>query len=302
MNPALLTTTQVVDPVFVFIIGVCVALLVGITATMVWFVIRYRRARAPQPTSQVSGNLWLEIVWTTLPTLLVMAMFYYGWSGYLALRRMPADALPVTATARMWSWSFTYANAKTSPKLYVPVGKPVVVELVSLDVLHGFYIPAFRVKRDVVPGMKNQVWFMADRPGSYDLFCSLYCGAGHSAMTTTVEAIPPEDFARWLATGVTGGAAAGKALLEKQGCLGCHTLDGTPKIGPTFKGVWGHSVTVVTGGAERTVTVDEAYVRRSLLDPNSDVVKGYPPIMPAFSGILSEADMNAIIDFLKEAQ
>ena len=115
-----------------------------------------------------------------VPTVLVLVMFYYGWAGYLTLRHLPPDGLPVTATARMWSWSFTYANGKTSPELYVPVGKPVVVTLVSLDVLHGFYIPAFRVKRDVVPDMKNQVWFVADRPGSYDLFCSVYCGTGHS--------------------------------------------------------------------------------------------------------------------------
>ena len=204
----------------------------------------------------------------------------------------------MTATARQWSWSFTYANGTTSAKLYVPVGKPVLVNLVSKDVLHGFYIPAFRVKHDVVPGMKNFVWFVASKPGSYDLFCSVYCGVGHSAMITSVEAIPPADFAAWLEQG--GGAEhAGKELLEKHGCLGCHSLDETPKMGPTFKGIWGRTVTVLTGGKERTLTVDEAYLRRSILEPNSDVVKGFQPVMPSFAGVLKNSEISAIINFLR---
>ena len=298
MNPALITTTQAVDPVFKFIFGASLVLLLGITATMLAFVIRYRRSRAPEPTSRSAGNIWLEIVWIVLPSALVLAMFYYGWAGYLSLRDVPGDALPVTATARMWSWSFTYANGKTSPKLYVPAGKPVRVNLVSEDVLHGFYLPAFRVKRDVVPGMKNFTWFMASRPGSYDLFCSVYCGVGHSGMITTVEALPPADFAAWLQQ--AGGAAhAGKELLEKHGCLGCHSLDGTSKIGPTFKGIWGRPVTVLTGGKERTITVDEAYLRRSILEPNADVVKGFPPVMPSFAGVLKDSEISAIVGFLR---
>ena len=298
MNPSLITTTQAVDPVFKFIIGVSLVLLLGITATMVAFVIRYRRSRAPQPTSRCGGNIWLEIVWTAVPTALVLAMFYYGWSGYLSLRNVPKDALAVTATARQWSWSFTYANGKTSAKLYVPVGKPVLVNLVSLDVLHGFYIPAFRVKHDVVPGMKNHVWFVATKPGSYDLFCSVYCGVGHSAMITSVEAIPPAEFAAWLQQG--GGAEhAGKEILEKHGCLGCHSLDGTRKAGPTFKGIWGQPVTVLTDGKERTMTVDEAYLRRSILEPNADVVKGFPPVMPSFAGVLKNDEIAAIIGFIR---
>ncbi len=166
MNAArLLSTTDAIDPVFMFIFGACLVLLIGITAVMVFFVVRYHRSRAPEPTSQADGNLWLEIIWIVLPTLLVLAMFYYGWVGYLSLRTVPKGALEVTATARMWSWSFSYPNGKTSPKLYVPVGKPVKVNLVSQDVIHGFFLPAFRVKRDVVPGMKNYAWFVANKAG-----------------------------------------------------------------------------------------------------------------------------------------
>lgn len=303
MDPNLLTTTQAVDPVFMLIFGICLVLLISITATMIWFVIRYHRSRSPEPTSQAAGNLWLEIVWIVLPTLLVLAMFYYGWAGYLALRNVPKGALPVTATAQMWSWTFTYANGKTSSKLYVPVGKPVLVNLVSRDVLHGFYLPAFRVKRDVVPGMKNHVWFMAPREGSYDLFCSQYCGTGHSAMITTVVALPAAEFTAWLQAGSGGGdESREKELLEKHGCLGCHSLDGTPKVGPTFKGLWGRSTTVLTNGAERTITVDEAYLRRSLREPKADVVKGFPPIMPPYAGVLKEAEITALLKFFKASK
>ncbi|MDR3580810.1 MAG: cytochrome c oxidase subunit II [Oryzomonas sp.] len=292
----LITTTEAIDPVFMFIFGASLVLLLGIAATMVVFVIRYRRSRSPEPTSQVSGNLWLEVVWIVLPTLLVLAMFFYGWSGYLALRNVPKGAMEVTVTARMWSWSFTYPNGKTSNKLYVAVNKPVKVELVSRDVIHGFYLPAFRVKRDVVPGMKNHAWFVATKPGSYDLFCSQYCGTGHSAMITTVEALPEAEFAAWLAQKEGN---PGRGLLEKHGCLGCHTLDGKPGVGPTFKGLWGRSETVVTNGRERHITVDEAYVRRSILEPNADVVKGFQPVMPSFIGVLKEEEIKAIIGYLR---
>ena len=292
----LVTTTEAIDPVFMFIFGVSLVLLLGIATTMVVFVIRYRRSRSPEPTSQVSGNLWLEVVWIVLPTLMVLAMFFYGWSGYLVLRNVPKGAMEVTVTARMWSWSFTYPNGKTCNKLYVAVNKPVKVELVSRDVIHGFYLPAFRVKRDVVPGMKNHAWFVATKPGSYDLFCSQYCGTGHSTMITTVEALPEVEFAAWLEQKEGN---PGLGLLEKHGCLGCHTLDGKPGVGPTFKGLWGRSETVLTNGRERHIFVDEAYVRRSILEPNADVVKGFQPIMPSFSGVLKEEEIKAIIDYLR---
>ena len=246
----LISTNAAIDPVFMFIFGACLVLLLGITAAMVYFVLRYHRSRAPQPTSHVEGNLWLEIVWIVLPTLLVLAMFWYGWKEYVVLRTVPKDALPVTATARMWSWDFKYANGKTSPRLYVPVGKPVRVELVSVDVIHGFFLPAFRVKRDVVPGMSNYAWFVATKPGSYDLFCSQYCGTRHSAMVTTVEALPEEQFVAWLnmdKAGTAGAKVDGRKLATEKGCLGCHSLDGSRGVGPTFKGLFGSKVTVVKG-------------------------------------------------------
>jgi cytochrome c oxidase subunit 2 len=303
VNPALLTTTDAVDPVFIFIFSAILLLFGGITATMIWFVIRYRRSRAPEPTSAVASNLWLEIVWTVLPSILVMAMFYSGWAGYLALRTVPTGALPVTATARMWSWSFSYANGRTSPQLYVPVGKPVLVNLVALDILHGFFLPAFRVKRDVVPGMKNHAWFVADKAGSYDLFCSQYCGRDHSAMITTVEALPEAEFAAWLvqteeiAEG-QGLKPDGARLAKEKGCLACHSLDGSRGVGPTFKGLYHKQEIVLQNGRKLTITVDDTYLRESIRFPNEEVVEGFQPVMPANSD-LKDDEIEALVEFIE---
>jgi cytochrome c oxidase subunit 2 len=303
VNPALLTTTEAVDPVFIFIFAASLLLLGGITATMIWFVIRYRRSRAPQPTSQVESNLGLEIVWTVLPSILVMAMFYYGWAGYLTLRNVPEGALPVTATARMWSWSFSYANGRTSPQLYVPVGRPVLVNLVSEDILHGFFLPAFRVKRDVVPGMKNHAWFMADKPGSYDLFCSQYCGTGHSAMITTVEALPETEFLAWLEripdpSGYGPLKPDGAKLAKEYGCLTCHSLDGSRGVGPTFKGLYRQEKTVRKDGKLLTITADAAYLRESIRTPDAMIVESYQPIMPSNRNLQDE-EVEALVEFIE---
>jgi cytochrome c oxidase subunit 2 len=179
----------------------------------------------------------------------------------------------------------------------VPAGRPIKVNLVSQDVIHGFFLPAFRVKRDVVPGMKNHAWFVASKPGSYDLFCSQYCGTNHSAMITTVEALPEAAFSAWLEQDEGSNEHGGHELLEKHGCLGCHSEDGSTKVGPTFKGIWSRSVTFVTNGAIRTITVDEAYLRRSILEPGADIVKGFPPIMPPFT--LEEKELKPILEYLK---
>ncbi|MBJ6726138.1 cytochrome c oxidase subunit II [Geomesophilobacter sediminis] len=301
-----MTTNQAIDPVFVFILGACLVLLIGITAAMITFVIRYRRSRAPEPTSQVEGSFWLEIVWTALPTVLVLVMFYYGWSGYLALRRVPPGALKVNATARMWSWNFRYENGKSSNKLMVPVGKPVVVLLESQDVIHGFYVPAFRVKRDVVPGMKNHVWFMAPKAGSFDLFCSQYCGKGHSAMITTIEAVPEAQFNHWLNEEKEEGKEKGHKLdgakiAQEKGCLGCHSLDGTTGAGPSFKGIYGTKVKVTRDGKPMTVTVDDAYLRESITAPGAAIVDGFQPIMPTF-GDLTPDEVGALVEYIEHVK
>ncbi len=300
----LISTTAAIDPVFMLIFGICLVLLLGITVVMIAFVVRYHRSRSPQPTSQSDGNVWLETIWIVLPTLLVLAMFWYGWKEYLVLRTVPKGALAVTATARMWSWEFRYANGKTSSKLYVPVGKPVRVELVSKDVIHGFFVPAFRVKRDVVPGMSNYAWFVATNPGSYDLFCSQYCGIQHSAMVTTVEAVPEVQFTAWLnqsSSGAVGGKLDGRKLATEKGCLGCHSLDGTRKVGPTFKGLFGSKVEVMHDGKMLNIIADDAYLKESIRQPGAKIVEDYPPIMPA-NADLTDEQVTALIEFIKSVK
>jgi cytochrome c oxidase subunit 2 len=298
VNPQpLITTTEAVDKVFYVIFGISGIALLGITVTMVYFVWRYNRKRQPQPISQKDHNLWLEITWTIIPTILVMVMFWYGWEGYLSLRRIPDNAIPVKASARMWSWLFTYENGKTSDKLYVPVGQPVKVKLIAEDVLHSFYVPAFRVKRDCVPGMETYAWFVAEQPGSYDLFCAEYCGVDHSKMITTVEAIPPAEFSAWLIA-KPAAADAGKELLQKHGCLGCHSLDGSQTVGPSFQDISGRQVTVVSNNETRTLTTDRAYLERSIVEPKIEIVEGYPPAMPSYAGRIPEKELTGIVDYL----
>lgn len=301
MTPELITTTEEVDFVFFLLFGISGFMLVGITATMIYFIIRYHRSRNPRPTSRVAYNVPLEVTWTVLPTIIVLAMFWYGWQGYLALANVPKDALPVKVVARMWSWSFEYPNGKTSDKLVVPVGRAIRVDITSADVLHSFFIPAFRVKKDAVPGMTTHVWFRTPGVGSYDIFCAEYCGVGHSDMMSTVEAVSEEEYRRWL-TEKAEPESEGRALLQQYGCLGCHSLDGSPGAGPTLQGIFGREETVITDGTEREIVVDADYLKRSILEPNADIVKGFQAIMPGFEGRISEDELQTIVEFLRSGE
>lgn len=299
MNQQLVTTVEAVDPVFYFIFGVSVLMLVGIAIAMVYFVIRYNRKRCPVPESQKDDNFWLETTWTVIPTIIVLLMFWFGWEGYLSLRRVPDGAMPVQANARMWSWLFTYENGKTSDKLYVPVGQPINVKLIADDVLHSFFVPAFRVKRDCVPGMETYAWFVAEEPGSYDLFCAEYCGVAHADMVTTVEAVPADEFSAWLeASDAPAGIHPGQIAMENYGCLGCHSLDGSPQVGPSFKDIAGRETVVEINGEDKVIKVDNDYLLRSINEPNGEVVKGYPPAMPPYAGSIGDGELQDMIDFL----
>jgi len=300
----------VVDKVFIIITSISVFLLLLITFLMIYFVIRYSRKRNPVATD-IEGNLLLEITWTIVPTIIVLAMFWYGYVGFEYMRTVPKNAMTVHVTARKWSWLFTYDNGKKEDELRVPLGKPVKLLINSEDVLHSLYIPAYRVKEDAVPGQETHLWFNPDARGSYDLFCAEYCGMGHSAMITKVVVMGQKEFNAWYAgegddkeKETTGNdenheAARGEKLVKSGGCLGCHTTDGSKRVGPAFKGLYMKKIIVTTEGKDREVTADEAYLLRSILTPGADVVKGFPPLMPSQKGKFSEEEQKEIIEYLK---
>ena len=292
---------EVVNQVFFYILAITVFLLVLITFLMVYFVIRYHRKRSPQP-AEIKENTWLEIIWTVVPTLLVLTMFYYGLTGFNFLKRAPQDAMKVKVIARQWSWLFEYENGLRSTELKVPVGKPIKLLLTSQDVIHSFYAPAFRIKQDVVPGMVNSLWFQSTEVGEFDVLCSQYCGLQHAKMLTKIMVLPEEEFKKWYQTGKEMEAKlppSGTQLFQERGCKACHSIDGTPGLGPTLKGLFGKTVTVLTDGKERKLVADEAYLRKSILEPNADIVKGFPPIMPPLKGLLTDQEIDALVSYLK---
>lgn len=297
-------TAEQVDTAFLVIISISVVLLALITFLMIYFVVKYNRKRHPK-AEQIKNNIPLEILWTVVPTILVLIMFYYGWRGFDLIRRIPEDATTVKATGRMWSWSFEYENGITSDTLYVRLDDPVRLAINSADVIHSLYIPAFRIKEDAVPGMETKLWFTPTKPGSYDLFCAEYCGVRHAFMLSKVVVLPAEEFDEWYASAGErpaageGTAERGLALIQEKGCVACHSQDGTRLVGPSFKGIFGRQVTIVVNGEEREITVDEDYLRRSILEPSTEIVKGYPPAMPPQGDMLTDQDIDDIILYLK---
>ena len=187
-----------VDLAFWYILGISLLLLVGITAVMIYFVIRYRRSKHPDPVD-IRDNLNLEVVWTVLPTLIALTMFWVGWQSYIGLRDVPEDAIEIEVAGQMFSWIFTYPNDKeTEGELVVPYGKAVKLNIGSWDVLHSFYIPSYRIKVDAVPGMPTSAWFKADKVGEYDILCTEFCGVGHSYMLAKLKIIPEDEYLTWL--------------------------------------------------------------------------------------------------------
>jgi cytochrome c oxidase subunit 2 len=228
-------------------------------------------------------------------------MFYYGLTGFQFLKKAPEGAMVVKVIARQWSWLFQYENGIQDGELRVPVGKPVKLLLTSQDVIHGFYAPAFRIKQDAVPGMTNYLWFQPTETGTFDVMCSQYCGLEHSHMLTKIVVLPEEEFTKWYEDKKGKIAikepSPGYKLYQEKGCVACHSTDGTPRVGPTFKGLFGKTVAVITDGKERQVVADDTYLRKSLLEPNADVVKGFPPIMPPEK--MADEELVALIDYIK---
>ena len=300
MFTGLSNTAGKVEGAFLFIVAACVVLLAIVTICMVVFLIRYNRKRHPRP-EHVEENLLLEVIWTIIPTILVMLMFYFGWVDFAYIRNPPKEAMTINVTARQWSWLFEYDNGKGSDVLNVPLGRPVKLIMTSADVLHCLFIPAYRIKEDCVPGMRTHLWFTANEIGTYDIFCTEYCGVGHSHMRSKVVVMTPDDFETWRSVppGKTI-ADLGLQIMQTKGCLGCHALDGTPKVGPSLRDLLGRKETVIAAGRETNIVVDAVFIRDHILNPQSVTVKGYPPIMPQIP--MTGQELDAVVAYFGEAK
>jgi len=297
-----------VDSAFLLILGISFIFLIGLTTVMLIFIFKYNKKKNPKAT-QIEGSTKLELAWTIIPFLLTMLMFYYGWAGWNPMRKAPKDAKEITVYGRMWNFSFEYEDGRRTDTLFLPKDEPIKLNLVALDVLHSLYIPAFRVKQDMVPGLKNNsMWFIPQREGIYDLFCAEYCGLQHSYMYSNVKVMEPEDFESWMkdttgysvAAQMESPAETGKRIMQNIGCFACHSQDGSKLVGPSFKGIWGSERTVKVGGETKTVVADAEYIKRSVYDPNAEVVDGFMKgLMITYEGQLSEDDIGNIIAYLK---
>ena len=292
---------------FYVIAGISLVLLAGLTFLMLLFIFRYNKKKN-KTAIQIEGNTRLEIIWTVIPVLMVLVMFYYGWAGWKPMNKAPKDAMNITSIARMWSFSFVYENGKQSPDLIIPVNTPVKIKLVSLDVIHSLFIPAYRVKSDMVPGREKMMWFLPQTIGEYDLYCAEYCGLRHSYMSSTVKVLSQEDFNTWYADtsavkAVDEAAAPGSeglSLVITNGCNACHSSDGSKIIGPSFLKLFGEQQVVIKEGKEVALTADEEYIKRAIIDPNIEIVKGYPrDLMQSYKGVLTDQDIALIIEYLK---
>lgn len=291
-----------VDKAFVFIFAISFIFIIGITVVMIYTVIHFNRKKNKK-AQQFTGSVKLEVIWTVIPLVLVLMMFYYGWVGFAPMRKPPKDAMQITAIGRMWEWEFDYGEGKLSKSLYLPINKPVKLNLVSEDVNHSLFIPAFRVKEDVVPGYDNFLWFTPTYMGSYDIYCTEYCGLLHSAMISKANIVSQEEFDNWLENlEATGNIPdpEGLVILKENGCLACHSLEGAKLVGPAFNGIYGSKRTVITGDGEITIDALEDYIKKSIYEPNAEIVKGYNKgLMQSYTDVISEEDVAKITEYLK---
>jgi cytochrome c oxidase subunit II len=236
-----------------------------------------------------------------IPTIICVFLFYYGWKGYIRMVTPPVKAVEVRVIAQKWNWTFTHTNGVSDANLHVPVDTPVRLVMTSTDVLHSFFVPALRTKQDVIPRRYTYAWFIATKPGVYRLYCTEFCGRDHSLMKVKVVVHTPGNYERYLAESAEADQTKpldeiGAEQYVKRGCNNCHTLDGSPKVGPSFKDDYGSTFSF--NGA--TVTVDDAYIRESLLQPQAKTRPGYPPSMPTFQGQLKDRQIEGLIEFIKK--
>jgi len=295
-----------VDGLLLVITFISIFFFVLISAVLIYFAVKYRRRSDDEETPYITGNKTLEIVWTVIPSILLLLLFVYGFVVYKDMRTPPKDAVDITVTGKQWLWTFEYYNGKkTLNELYVRQNRPVRMVMRGDDVIHSFFVPAFRVKQDLMPGRYTQLWFTPTKIGTFDIFCAEYCGTGHSKMLGKVIVLSPEAYDIWeKGVAVDGGEAVaslppaelGEKLYKGKGCNACHSVDGSVVIGPSFKGLYEREGELEDGAS---YTADENYIMQSILEPQEQIVKGFQPVMPSFKGILSDAEITAIIAYMK---
>lgn len=303
------TIAPQIDFAWGIVMIVSVAFFILLMGMMFYFMYRYRRRSEFDITSDRDHNTRLELTWTIVPLAIVIALFFVGFRGFLYASVPPAEAMEIQVTAHKWAWAFQYPNGIVKGDLVVPAGKPVKLIMSSQDVIHAFYVPEFRVKRDVIPGLYTTVWFEAKEPTETALECAEYCGGsgdgsqgtGHSGMWSKVIVLTPSEYDAWVSKEMESSnmppAELGKKLFDERQCKGCHSIDGSKSTGPTLKAVFDHDVQLSTG---QTVKADENYLRESILQSQAKIVAGYPGVMPVFQGQLSDKQVDALIAYIKE--
>ena len=293
-----------VDTLFYFILAICLVFFVLIVGIMTSFAWLYRSRDGYTPGQAPNHSNLLEITWSVIPAILVAVIFVWGFYGYVSSQQPPEGSYEIEVIAKKWSWSFVYPNGHVDNQLHVPVDKPIRLVMSSDDVIHSLFVPAFRVKRDLVPGRYSSTWFQATKTGEYILFCTEYCGTGHSLMNSKVVVHPFGEFDKWLEKAANfldevSPVEAGKILYERRGCAQCHSIDGSARSGPTFLGTYGTQQEMADGSL---VTVDENYIRESILEPQAKIRAGYRPVMPTYQGQLNDKEIAALIQYLKSLQ
>lgn len=274
----------------------CIILLGG----MIFFVIKYQRRSENDKTANITHNHLLEFIWSFVPLVIFLGMFYWGWKVYEKTRTFPTNALEVTVTGRQWAWDMTYPTGKKiTNDLVIPVETPIVLNMTSVDVIHSFYVPAFRLKQDVVPGKRSRLWFQSDKLGEYHMFCAEYCGTAHSGMIGKVKVVTKAEYDIWIKKdkSTMTPSELGQDHFSSKGCVACHSVDGSVKVGPSLKGIWGTTAKHSDGSS---AMIDEAYVRSSILNPQEKFIAGFQGvIMPSFQGLITEEEINELTEYIK---
>ncbi|MBN8728726.1 MAG: cytochrome c oxidase subunit II [Xanthomonadales bacterium] len=286
-----------IDQLFLAMLILSAIVVVGVFAVMLWFGIRYRHGSTANRSGEQHRHLGIESTWVLVPFVLFMGLFYWSTHIWRELRIPPADAAPVYVVAKQWMWKVQHPGGQREiDTLHVPLGQPIRLIMTSQDVIHSFYVPAFRLKQDVLPGRYTEMWFTATKEGTFDLFCAEFCGTDHSRMGGRVVVMPPAEYARWLAGHAgTDLAAQGAALFRQFGCSGCHGARSAVHA-PSLENLYGSTV-ALSDGAQ--VLADDRYLHDSILLPGKEITAGYAPIMPSFAGRIGEEDVLALIEYLK---